>query len=69
MPDFPQDFQPLDPGRINADDPVEFAFWCWTLRCNEQHLLQLIAQVGPHVTQVRALLATPQGATPPDVPR
>lgn len=69
MPDFPPDFQPLDPGRIQADDPVEFAFWCWTLRCSEQHLLQVVQHVGPHVTKVREALASLPGAAPPDAPR
>jgi hypothetical protein len=53
MANFPQDFQPLDPGRVNADDPVEFAFWCWTLRCSESRLLSALERVGPHVTQLR----------------
>lgn len=69
MTDFPQDFQPLDPGRINADDPVEFAFWCWTLRCSEQHLLGTIKRVGPHVTKVREVLQQTEGAAPTDAPR
>jgi hypothetical protein len=64
MPDFPQDFQPLDPGRIHAEDPVELAFWCWTLHCSEQHLLAAVRRVGPHVTQVREALAAPASAAP-----
>lgn len=58
MPDSPSDFSPLDPGRINAMDPVEVAYWCRELGCDEATLRAAVASVGDHVTEVRDHLAT-----------
>ena len=58
MPDIPSDFSPLDPGRINAMDPVEVAYWCGELGCTEAELQAAVARVGDHVTEVRDHLAT-----------
>ncbi len=68
MTDFPQDFQPLDPGRIQADDPVEIAYWCRTLGCTEPQLEQAVRRVGPHVAQVRQVLADAATAAAPTPP-
>ncbi len=51
-------FKPLDPGRINALDPVELQYWCKELRCTEAQLHEAMAQVGDHVTAVRDQLAS-----------
>jgi hypothetical protein len=57
------DFTPLDPGRINASDPVELAWWCRQLHCTEDRLAAVVAEVGDHVTAVReALQRAPRGA-------
>jgi hypothetical protein len=53
----PQGLQPLDPGRINTMDPVEMRWWCHELGCSEERLEQAVAEVGEHVTAVRARLA------------
>lgn len=60
MPDRPSDFSPLDPGRINAMDPVEVAYWCRELGCTEAQLHAALARVGDHVAEVRAHLNTPR---------
>ena len=51
-------FKPLDPGRINIEDPVEAQYWCMQLRCNEATLRDAISKVGDHVTAVRDQLAS-----------
>ncbi|MDM0109528.1 DUF3606 domain-containing protein [Variovorax sp. J22R24] len=51
-------FKPLDPGRINAQDPVEMQYWCTQLHCDEQTLNDALARVGSHVTAVRDQLAS-----------
>jgi hypothetical protein len=50
---------PLDPGRINTMDPVELGHWCEQLRCTMDELEAVIAQVGEHVSAVRAALHGP----------
>ncbi len=57
MTDDLSHFKPLDPGRILADDPVEFRYWCQQLRCSEEQLRDAIFHVGDHVTAVRDHLA------------
>ncbi len=49
---------PLDPGRVNALDPVELLYWCKELRCTEPDLKDAVAKVGEHVTLVRQQLAS-----------
>jgi Protein of unknown function (DUF3606) len=51
-----QDFKPLDPGRVNALDPVEMTYWCKELKCTEDELAAAIAKVGEHVAEVRHFL-------------
>jgi hypothetical protein len=58
MQDHP--FKPLDPGRIHALDPHELQYWCRELKCSESQLMDAIAKVGDHVTEVRQSLAEPQ---------
>lgn len=53
----PRGLQPLDPGRINTMDPVEMRYWCQELGCSPERLEQAVAEVGEHVTAVRARLA------------
>ena len=53
-----QDFKPLDPGRVNAVDPVEAKYWCNELKCTEDELAKAVAKVGEHVAEVRQFLAT-----------
>ena len=49
-------FKPLDPGRVNAIDPVELRYWCRELHCTESELSEAIAKVGDHVAEVRQAL-------------
>jgi hypothetical protein len=49
-------FKPLDPGRVNVIDPVELAYWCRELHCNETELAQAVATVGEHIAPVREFL-------------
>jgi hypothetical protein len=39
-------FKPLDPGCVNAVDPVELQDWCKELKCTEEELLEAIGKVG-----------------------
>lgn len=55
------DFRPLDPGRVNTMDPVEFNYWCRELGCSAGQLQSAVAAVGEHVAEVRDWLAR-QGA-------
>ena len=54
-------FQPLDPGRVNAIDPVELRYWCQQVRCNGAQLRDALAKAGDHVTAVREQLAAMRG--------
>lgn len=54
-------FHPLDPGRVNTMDPVEFEHWCRELGCTPERLRQAVAAVGDHVAAVRDWLARPAG--------
>jgi Protein of unknown function (DUF3606) len=58
MRDDPSSFKPLDPGRVNALDPVELQYWCKILSCTEDALVKAVAKVGEHVAEVRQFLAT-----------
>lgn len=60
MPDQHSHFQPLDPGRVNAIDPVELAYWCRQLHCTEAELQDAVGKVGEHVAAVRVQLAARQ---------
>lgn len=51
-------FKPLDPGRVNAQDPVELQYWCAQFHCSEAALHDALATVGSHVTAVRDQLAS-----------
>jgi hypothetical protein len=57
MADELPNFKPLDPGRVNAVDPVELRYWCGQLRCSEAELTRAVAEVGEHVAEVRRALA------------
>lgn len=57
MVHVPPDFKPLDPGRIHADDPFEIIYWSMQLGCTPEHLSDVIAAHGEHVTVVREALA------------
>jgi hypothetical protein len=52
-----QGLQPLDPGRINTMDPLEMRWWSHELGCSLERLQEVVAEVGEHVTAVRARLA------------
>jgi Protein of unknown function (DUF3606) len=56
MPDQLDKFQPLDPGRIDATDPLELRYWCTELNCSAAELTNAVAKVGEHVAAVRAQL-------------
>jgi Protein of unknown function (DUF3606) len=51
-------FKPLDPGRVNALDPVELKYWCKQLACTERQLLDAVDKVGSHIAEVRQELAS-----------
>jgi hypothetical protein len=51
-------FKPLDPGRVNAIDPIELRYWCSELKCTEGELREAIAKVGEHVAELRQALAS-----------
>ncbi|MEO5658626.1 MAG: DUF3606 domain-containing protein [Polaromonas sp.] len=53
------DFKPLDPGRVDMDDPVELQYWSQELHCTEPELMQAVAAVGTHITSLRDYLASP----------
>ena len=52
----PNRFKPIDPGRVNATEPLELKYWCAELGCTEPELQGAVAKVGEHVTAVRAHL-------------
>jgi Protein of unknown function (DUF3606) len=56
MQDDLSGFKPLDPGRVNAVDPVEVKYWCKELKCTEDQLAKAVAKVGEHVAEVRQFL-------------
>ena len=53
MKDRPKGFKPIDPGRVNAIDPIEMNYWCNQLGCTLSQLNAAIARVGEHVTEIR----------------
>ena len=57
MHERPQEFAPIDPGRVNAMDPVEFAWWAERLGCTIEELRSAVGAVGEHVTEIRIVLA------------
>ena len=57
MRDDRSSFKPLDPGRVNAMDPIELRYWCKELGCTESELAVAIGEVGEHVAEIRELLA------------
>ena len=58
----PPGFQPLDPGRVNASDPVELQYWCDRFGCERGELERVLRRVGEHVTEVRDALAAEKHA-------
>ena len=58
MRDDLSSFKPLDPGRVNAVDPVELQYWCKELNCTEDELMNAVGRVGEHVAEVRQILAS-----------
>ena len=56
MNDEKTGFTPLDPGRINVMDPMEFGYWCRELGCTPDQLRWAVAQAGEHVAAVRMAL-------------
>ena len=60
MSDPQSHFEPLDPGRVNAVDPFELAYWCRQLHCTEDELKDAVAKVGEHVAAIRVQLALRQ---------
>ena len=50
------DFKPLDPGRVNAIDPVELEYWCKELKCSASELVDAVAKVSEHTAEVRQAL-------------
>ena len=49
----PNQFRPIDPGRVNATEPLEMQYWCAELGCTEPELRVAVTAVGEHVTAVR----------------
>ena len=52
-------FKPLDPGRVNAMDPVELEYWCKEFKCTKSDLTAAVAKVGEHVAEIREALDSP----------
>jgi len=61
MRDDRSSFKPLDPGRVNAVDPVELQYWCEEFKCTKDELVKAVGEVGEHVAEVRKALASPAG--------
>ena len=61
MRDDQSGFKPLDPGRVNAVDPLELQYWCKELKCTEVELVKAVGRVGEHVAEVRQFLASADG--------
>lgn len=61
MPQHQSDFQPQDPGRVNAIDLFELKYWCTELHCTEDELKDAVAKVGEHIPAVRQQLASRHG--------
>lgn len=57
MHERPQDFSPIDPGRVNTMDPLELAWWAERLGCTVVELQAAVDAVGEHVTEIRIVLA------------
>ncbi|MBP2032737.1 hypothetical protein J2Z42_001411 [Clostridium algifaecis] len=45
--------KPLDSSRINIHEPYEVNYWCDTLGCTKQELINAVNQVGTSVTKVK----------------
>ena len=60
MSDQQNQFEPLDPGRVNSVDAAELQCWCNELHCTEAELKDAVSKVGEHVTAVRQQLALPR---------
>ena len=58
MPQEPTPYKPLDPGRIDTLDEAEMRYWSQELHCTVAELQNAVANVGEHVTAVRAHLAS-----------
>jgi Protein of unknown function (DUF3606) len=58
MADPSTPYHPLDPGRIDTQNPVELQYWCRELHCTEAELADAVSKVGNHVTAVREYLAS-----------
>ncbi len=51
-------FKPLDPGRIDTQNPIELEYWSKELHCTADELADAVSKVGDHVTAVREYLAS-----------
>ena len=58
MAEEPIPYKPMDPGRVDTLNPFEMQYWSGELHCTEAELTQAVAEVGAHVTAVRAYLAS-----------
>lgn len=62
MQERADDFKPLDPGRVGTMDPLELQYWCREFGCSQARLLEAVARVGEHVTEVREFLKPSRAA-------
>jgi hypothetical protein len=53
----PDEFQPLDRGRVDVVDPNEVAYWCGEFGCDEAALRGAVEAVGTHTAAVREYLS------------
>jgi hypothetical protein len=63
MTQFPDHFQPLDPGRIDTQSNEELHYWTREFQCTEPQLLEAIGRVGNHVSAVREHLEAHHSVT------
>jgi hypothetical protein len=49
-------YKPLDPGRVDTQNPIELQYWSRELHCTEAELMDAVRKVGNHVTSVREYL-------------
>ena len=50
-------YKPLDPGRIDTQNRIEFEYWSRELHCTVAELADAVSKVGDHVTAVREYLS------------
>jgi len=55
---LPANYEPLDPGRVDMQNPVEVQYWCNEFDCTQEELREAVAGVGDHAAALREHLAS-----------